>query len=43
LGISSFKPLRKTAWATPSSAGGKLLLRDQEKVMAFDVRSKTSY
>lgn len=38
--ISSFKPLEKTAWAAPTIANGRLFVRDQKKVMAFDIPNK---
>ncbi len=36
--ISEFSPLQPTAWAPPTLAGGRLYLRDQHSVMAFDLR-----
>jgi len=38
--ISSFKPLEKTAWAAPTIANGRLFVRDQNKIMAFDIAKK---
>lgn len=40
--ISSFNPLESTAWAAPAIADGRLFLRDQKKVVAFDVRKSRS-
>ena len=38
--ISSFKPLEKTVWAAPTIADGRLFVRDQNRVMAFDIAKK---
>ena len=38
--FSSFKPLEKTAWAAPTIANGRLFIRDQKKLMAFDIAEK---
>ena len=38
--ISSFKPLEETAWAAPTIANGRLYVRDQTKIMAFDIAKK---
>ena len=38
--ISSFQPLEKTAWAPPTLTDGILYIRDQSKVMAFDLRRR---
>ncbi len=35
--ISSFQALEETAWAPPTLAGGRLYVRDQKRVKAFDV------
>ena len=40
--LSSFQPLEKTAWAAPTLADGRLYLRDQTQVMAFDIRREAS-
>ncbi len=38
--ISSFKPLEKTAWAAPTIAKGRLFVRDQKRIIAFDIAKK---
>ncbi len=40
--ISSFQPLSETAWTAPTIANGVLYVRDQSKVMAFDIREDAS-
>ncbi len=36
--ISGFQALTGRSWSAPSLAGGRLLLRDQDEMAAFDLR-----
>lgn len=38
--VSRFQPLLETAWAAPTIADGRLYVRDQSQVLAFDIRAR---